>query len=171
VLDDLPKLDRALVPTGRRLCRVEELLLASAGPDNWRYPYHPEERSPDACDPNDPSPDPFGSFVGCSSPLGVRDFLVRSSWARSSGGGASDAEFVVVGGLVREDTVYAATNFGVHEHLRTDPRNFEDDGVRLCRDPGQVDAAREAAWSDFLTRAVAAGSFEAMVGSLDGPGD
>ena len=166
---DFDRLDRALEPTGRRLCSVAELLLASAGPDNWRYPYHPTEHSPEICDPNDPNPAPFGSHRDCVSPLGVRDLTVRSSWARRDGTSSDPGGLVVVGGLVREDTVYAATNFGVHSHKATDPRNFEDDGLRLCAAGGRTTAAQDEAWRLFIGRAVDAGSFEALIKALSEP--
>ena len=172
VLSDLPLLEVALQSTGRRVCRVVELVLAAAGPENWRYPYHRSTRSPRACDPNDPAPDPFGSFASCVSPVGVHDFMVRSSWGRSTAQDELAAPFVVVGGLMRENTVYAPTNFGVHEHKLTDPRNFEDDGIRLCADPGVVTSAQERAWNEFMALAVQANSFEGLVGGLsDRPTD
>jgi hypothetical protein len=166
VLSDLPLLERALQPTGRRLCRVSELLFAASGPENWRYPYDRSTRAPRACDPKDPAPDPFGSFSSCVSPTGVHDFMVRSSWGRSTDQDKLEATFVVVGGLVREDTVYAPTNFGVHEHKLTDPRNFEDDGIRLCANPGSFSPAQDRAWSEFLELAVEANSFEGLVEGL-----
>ena len=98
--------------------------------------------------------------------------MVRSSWGRSTAQDELEAPFVVVGGLVREDTVYAPTNFGVHEHKLTDPRNFEDDGIRLCADPGGVTSAQERAWNKFMALAVQANSVECLVGWLsDRPTD
>jgi len=166
ILPDLPALEGTLVATGRRLCRAEELVLAASGPANWRYPYHPKRRSPDTCDPDDPSPDPFGSYTGCLSPVGARDFMVRSSWARVGAEFGLNVDFAVVGGLVREDTMYAPTNFGLHQHLATDPRNFEDDGLRLCADPGESSSAQDEAWNKFMAGAVAAGSFEGLIRAL-----
>jgi len=164
VLGDLQQLERDLVPTGRRLCHQGELLLAAAGPENWRYPYHPSRRSAEACDRNDSSPQPFASFETCVSPLGVRDFMVRSSWTRAPASEGVAGGYVVVGGLMREDTVYASTNFGFHPHLMTDPRLFEDDGLRLCADPGEPSPQQDEAWAAFLSRAVDAGSFKGMMG-------
>ena len=166
ILGDFPQLERALSATGRRLCSVGELLLASAGASNWRYPYHSSSRSRDLCDPNDPAPDSFGSHAGCISPVGARDFMVRSSWARADSGAKGFGGLVVVGGLVREDTVYAPTNFGVHGHLITDPRNFEDDGLRLCAPPGIPNSGQAEAWEAFLALAVAEGSFEGLLDAL-----
>jgi len=73
---------------------------------------------------------------------------------------------VVVGGLVREDTVYASTNFGVHTHKVTDPRNFEDDGLRLCAAAGLPTSAQDEAWRSFIDQAAAAGSFEGLIKTL-----
>jgi len=73
-------LDSRLATFGRRLCTISELLLASAGPENWRYPYDPEDWSEGLCDPDDLTPDPLGSYEDCTSPLGVSDFQVRSTW-------------------------------------------------------------------------------------------
>jgi hypothetical protein len=97
--------------------------------------------------------------------------MVRSSWARADSGAKGSGELVVVGGLVREDTTYAPTNFGVHGHLITDPRNFEDDGLRLCAPPGIPNSSQAEAWETFLALAIAEGSFEGLLDALSAAED
>ena len=75
-------LEAQLATHGRRLCSVAEILLASAGTENWRHPYDAEARQDGVCDPDDLNPSPIGTFPNCQSPLGVYDFEVRSTWAR-----------------------------------------------------------------------------------------
>ena len=67
---------------GRRLCTVAELLAAAAGPENWRYPYDRLAYREGKCEPSDLTPSSrIGSYPECESPTGVRDFMVRSTWA------------------------------------------------------------------------------------------
>jgi len=163
-------LDRRLAAFGRRLCSVSELLFASAGPDNWRYPYDPGEWRDGACDPDDSRPRPIGSFPSCTSPLGIADVGVRSSWARldppmrdhlvaygaptrpafMGGGLPSDLEYAVYGGASRRDTFYSPDNYGVHSH-GSDEEPFSDDTTRVCRDPGPVDPEAERRYREWLS--------------------
>ena len=56
-----------------------QLMLAAAGPENWRLPYNPSTHEDGICDieGNTPSMAPTPDCLA----LGVRDFMVRSSWA------------------------------------------------------------------------------------------
>ena len=134
---------------GRRLCTVAELMRAAGGPDGRRYPWG-EEHALDVCDARDEAPAVMGSYSGCVSPDGIADLQVRSTWARLddttrarlTAAGAHmqpgfDGGYAVWGGLVRDDTYYAPTNFGVHFHQDSAPA-FNDDGLRTCAWPGAV---------------------------------
>ncbi len=137
---------------GRRLCTVSELLLASAGADNWRQPYDAEDHIHGMCEPDDMNLEiRLGTFDTCVSPYGVHDFAVRSCWARLENESiATDAEvgwyeergpyvsfpgeqYAVWGGTSRGDTFYAPSNFGLHFHGLEAP--YLDDGVRVCATP------------------------------------
>lgn len=173
-LDQLPDVEAALDTYGRRLCTVPELLLASAGEDNWRHPYDPEERSSTVCEPDDFNPSPLGAYQACESPMGVRDFEVRSTWALLDEltlasldevwGGTipGDAVYAVWGGTSRADTYYAPSNFGVHFHgAGEDP--YTDDALRVCADPGGSTQDQDAAWSASMQDFIDAGSFAAWL--------
>ena len=156
------ELDSRLTVFGRRLCTISELLLASAGPDNWRYPYDPEDWSEGLCDPDDLTPDPLGSYEDCTSPLGVSDFQVRSTWgwldpdmkAHLNSYGApvtrpgeeilppESFRYAVHGGTSRSDTFYSPNNFGLHGH--PDDASYLDDGARVCADPAEIQPGDEA---------------------------
>ena len=158
----LAELERQLAPLGRRSCSVLELTLAAAGPENFRYPQAKEERVVGSCDPRDEEPSPLGSFADCVSPLGFHDFLARASWARVdelsraalTAQGAHhqegfSADYLVAGGMERQDTIQAPTNFGIHFHQPTEPA-FLDDGIRLCADPGRQDAETQRSYERWL---------------------
>lgn len=167
--DSAERLDRALADHGRRLCSVAELLVAGAGPNNWRYPYDPESHRPGVCDPDDTHPQPLGTFSECASPSGIRDLQVRSTWARLNqpmrehleaygapnrpphlgGGVPPDLAYAVWGGTARIDTFYSPNNFGIHAH-DADEGSYFDDSTRVCRDPGRVSARTERAYGHFV---------------------
>ena len=143
---------------GRRLCTVAELMFAAGGSEGLRYPWGDAPRA-GVCDPKDEAPDPMGSVATCVSPTGVREFQVRSTWARldattlsalTDAGGHTqpgfDGGYTVWGGLVRDDTYYAPTNAGVHFH-QDDAPAFNDDGLRTCAWPAPVEPAHEASWA------------------------
>jgi len=152
----------------RRLCTVSELLLASAGPDNWRYPYDAEDHVQGMCEPDDMNMEiRLGTFDTCVSPYGVHDFAVRSSWARMENESiVEDAEsgwyeergpyvpfpgidYAVWGGTSRGDTFYAPTNFGIHFHGVEAP--YLDDGVRVCATPKKEWSAQvESEWVEEI---------------------
>jgi hypothetical protein len=147
----MPEVERQLATVGRRSCTLLELTLGAAGPDNFRYPYDRATRHSGRCDPDDNNPGPLGAFPDCVSPLGFFDFLTRASWARLdelsraalTAQGAHhqpgfEAAYVVAGGMERQDTIQAPTNFGFHIHQPGEPA-FLDDGIRLCADPGPQD--------------------------------
>ena len=161
-LEVLPELERQLQTMGRRSCTLLELMLGSAGFENNRYPTSGEERVEGVCDPNDAEPSPLGSFTDCVSPLGFHDFLARASWARLdersravlTAQGAHhqagfDADYLVAGGMERQNTIQAPTNFGVHLHQRDEPA-FVDDGIRLCADPGSQDPELQSVYERWL---------------------
>lgn len=182
-LDTMDELELQLAEHGRRPCAITELLLAAAGPDNWRFPYDEDERLAGVCEPDDDHPGPIGRLEGCESPLGFRDFSVRSTWGRLDdqvldvlapydgpihppwdGAGQADEEpFAVYGGTTRSGSFYNATNFGIHSH----PRSIElylDDGFRLCTDPGQPSAGLETTWQDRLSDFFAVGTYQSWLG-------
>ena len=157
-------LDQQLEGHGRRLCSLFEVVLASSGPGNQRYPYPGDSPRQGVCDPDDATPGPLGSFPDCRSPLGFADFLVRGTWARvdevartrlaalgAHHGAGGQSAYLVAGGMGRQDTIQAPTNFGFHFHVDGEPR-FEDDGVRICATPGPVDAQRDGAYQQWLQR-------------------
>ncbi len=163
-------LDAKLADFGRRACTITELLYAAAGPDNLRYPYG-DQYTADLCDGDDANPQPLGTFTQCESPLGIRDFMVRSTWGRiddqarnaidGSGdheGIPSDVEFGVYGGTSREDTIQAPTNFGFHTHAKNGEDRYLDDGFRLCADE-PPSSPQDVAFERWIDGAVAAGSF------------
>ncbi len=158
----MPELEVRLAEGGRRLCSVSELLLAAAGPKNWRYATHPEGRQEGLCESNDHTPSrPIGGYERCASPLGARDFNIRSSWARVEGwerellveGGVPSGEILpygVYGGTAREDTFYPPTNFSLHFHSAglMEAGGYRDDDLRVCADPGAVTPGEEAEWGE-----------------------
>ena len=181
--DTVRELDLALDVFGRRACTLSELLLAGAGPNNWRFPYDPGEPISGICEEDDFAPGPIGRMPGCVSPLGFRDMLVRSVWARLDPAmgavlapqgmpiyppwdGASFAgsqPYAVYGGTSRQGTFYCSTNFGVHSHPDS-VELFLDDGFRACANPGLPDPSVEAAWQDFLADFLLVGSYQDWLG-------
>jgi len=167
----LPALTAALARTGRRLCRVDELLLASAGPENWRVPHHPvgDDDTPNPCGDDVPSRR-LGDRPACRSPWGVLDVPIRSSWATTpaplrvtlTDRGvtlAPETTHLLYGGTARQDTGFPPTNFSVHPPAADEPPLH--DGLRLCADPGARTEAEEAAWEALVADFRAAGgSFE-----------
>jgi len=159
--------------TGRRLCRADELMLAAAGPWNWRHPYHPSDRLP-GDDPaqnpcgTDDHPATLGTRPGCASRWGVLDFQIQSSWAstppdlvaalaaRGVDLDGQEWDYLVYGSTAEQQTWYPPTNFSVHSHAHEDPP-FSDDGVRLCSDPGSPTAEQQARWSRLLAEYESAG--------------
>ena len=177
-VEQMETLVATLLPTGWRLCTMGELMLAAAGPDNWRYPYNPEEWVEGKCEHDDanPTPNALGAWEECVSPVGARDFMVRSSWGvidpvTAAGlapyvGEDLTGEFAVYGGVSRDDTFYAPNNFGVHTHDPDPEASFWDDSLRLCKSWGSgLDPRRELAWQDLRESFLASGaSYEAWLG-------
>ena len=170
--NEIEAVEQSLWRHGRRLCSVAELLRAAAGPGNSRFPWTPAPTPP--CDPSDDAPAPLGTHQGCVTSEGVRDFGVRSSWARmdpithamliEEGAGTQpgfDADYVVWGGLVRTDTYYPPTNFSVHFH---DPGGGGiDDALRSCSWLRTSDGDEE--WRSLMDRMEATGGFDALIES------
>ena len=169
---EMERLDAVLPRLERRLCDMSELLLARAGPENWRYVYDSDIWSDSTCDPDDHSPEVMGSYPGCESPFGIRDAGVRSTWGvydesirqvlEPLGGpaylpGSSDApdfvrdahDYALVGGVVRTDTFYAASNFGAHRHASSES-GFSDDGLRICAEPFVVSDVDDREYTEAL---------------------
>jgi hypothetical protein len=156
-----------LASYGRRLCSAEELIWASAsGPANLPYGAGGERSM--LCEPHWDweRMSPYGSWPACVSPWGLYELNVFSSW-----GVATDVvdavraephprPFLVVGGTNRDDTYYAATNFGLHQHGPDDAHYF-DDQLRVCADPGVH--ADPSAWLVFRQAAANQGSFAAAM--------
>ena len=171
----LGALEEALAKAGRRLCTVSELTLAAAGPESWRYPFDPVDYVAEVCDPDDGSPRDMGTYRDCLSPLGLSDFLVRSSWAvlddaahdvmlpYYNGRLPEEGYYTIYGGVSRRDTFYAPTNFGLHFH-GADEEAYLDDGLRLCADQEAVGEEEQKAWRKLRQRFVEAGTFEGWLG-------
>jgi hypothetical protein len=180
-LEDLPAVEAELAAHGRRLCQPWELVLAQAGPGNARYPTSQGQPSAQACDPRDAAPQPTGTLAECRSTLGFHDFATRSTWSRldetvraalteqgAQHQPGADGDYGVVGGLARDDTYYAPSNFGIHFHVPGQER-WADDGLRACAEPGAVDPARETAWNARLAAFRADPRFEAWLGEPPAP--
>ena len=172
----LVELERQLEAVGRRSCSVLELTLAAAGSGNFRYPTDRAVRREGVCDPKDDEPAVLGAFEDCVSPLGFRDFLARASWARLDPASRAaltaqgahhqegfEADYLVAGGMERQDTIQAPTNFGVHLHQRVEPA-FLDDGIRLCANPGPQDPSTQRRYEDWLTGFFARLYFKDLLG-------
>ena len=158
---------------GRRLCTVAELMHAAAGSENWRYPYDRLEFRDGKCEPGDLTPTaPIGSFEDCESPYGVRDFLVRSTWAILDDQSGEDIRafyytdtgllipgggyYAVWGGSAIQDTFYAPNNYGLHFYGPGDP-GYVNESVRTCASVGSGSASADAAWQDVVDSFVASG--------------
>lgn len=180
-LESIVEFEQRIELYNRRLCTVSELLLASAGSENWRYPYHAENHVQGMCEPDDMNMEiRLGTFDTCVSPYGVHDFAVRSCWARLENESiAVDAEagwyeergpyvpfpgtdYAIWGGTSRGDTFYAPSNFGMHFHGIEDP--YLDDGVRVCATP-QVEwpDETEQAWITALNEFLIQNTFSAWL--------
>jgi len=158
---------------GRRLCTVAELMRAAGGASGRRYPWG-QVRDTTRCDSKDDAPEVMGTYPDCVSPSGVREVQVRSTWARldattlaalTEAGAAAqpgfDGGYAVWGGLVRDDTYYAPTNFGVHFHLADAP-GFNDDGLRTCAWSGAVSDEQQAGWRALMDSLAASQSFATL---------
>lgn len=169
--------DEAIAEFHRRPCSVGELLLAAAGPDNWRYPYDPEELRAGVCEPSDLAPESeIGSYRECYSPLGLYEFIVRSTWGflendtlRARLASLSEEPlpagglYAVQGGTSRDATFYASTNFGIHFHgVYAVAHN--DDGARTCTMPYDWDPQTQEAWADFTDGFRVHSSFQELLG-------
>ncbi|MBJ95933.1 MAG: hypothetical protein CMP23_15835 [Rickettsiales bacterium] len=176
----IAELERQLAPLGRRICTVGELLLAAAGPSNQRYPSAAKLRPAGHCDARDEDPAPLGSYPRCVSPLGFHDFLVRASWARLDEQGRAlltaqgahhqpgfAVDYLVVGGMMREDSIQAPTNFGVHIHQPEEPA-FVDDGLRLCADPGTQNSEQQLRYEEWLSGYFERRYFKDLLGLTQG---
>jgi len=173
--EDAVAFETLVTPHGRRLCGIVEMLLAGAGPDNWRYPYDPMDWIEGTCPPDDSDPGPMGSYPGCVSPLGIHDFMVRSTWGRLDcdelreacgvdEGGADhlplEGQYAVWGGTSRPNTFYAPSNFGVHFH-EPGTSAFQDDGVRTCATPWT--SHDDDGWSSLVDEFRTNNSFETLL--------
>ena len=176
-------LDTVLFDYGRRACNLSELLLAAAGPANWRFPYDQGEHRFGVCEFDDFNPGPLGRMPGCISPLGFRDVLVRSVWARldaamssalaplgmpiyppwEAAAFAGSQPYAVYGGTSRPGTFYSYTNFSIHSHSDS-VELFLDDGFRVCADPGTPDPADELAWQEFRDDFLLVSSYQSWLG-------
>lgn len=186
-LEELDAVQARLAPTGRRLCDVTELLLASASWDNWRYSYHPEDRQEYVCESNvqNPTPNELGAWEHCVAPTGAHDFNVRRSWAKvtydtivvmsphQEDGSFTDL-YTVVGGTSETNTVHPDTNFAIQSYgpgLGDSGDTYWDMGLRLCKDvsPDGLDEDEEAAWDLLHDGFVATGAtFDWLVDPPEG---
>lgn len=185
-------LDERMAPVfGRRLCTVEELLLAGAGPGNQRLPYGPE-RDVTRCDEDQDPTRPIGGFLDCVSPLGVHDITTRSLWAhiddesrahynrRAAEMGwnyqlPDDMPVLVVHGLNNRVADYGTSVQTIHWHFAPgDPwaegeanAQFVDDYPSFCADPARLPTAeQEAAFEATRVACAATGSFEPLLEAL-----
>jgi len=156
---------RARLPElGRRYCSYAEVLLASAGGGNRRYPWG--DRYEDRCEPDQRTPArPIGGWSDCASPEGIRDLGVRTAWVTLDTRTAktltaaldaptSPGRLVLSGAhSATEEAFFARSNYGIHSHTGgygvfadEPPTGWEwiDDGLRFCADPAPPDAPAEA---------------------------
>ena len=171
--DAVERWNTAVGAYGRRLCTVAELMHAAAGSSNWRYPYDRFNYRDGVCEPSDLTPSaPIGSFPECESPFGVRDFMVRSTWAvldEQAGAAireyyATDTgvlipgggQYAVWGGSAQQGTFYAPNNYGLHFYGPGDP-GYINESVRGCAELGTPSAESEAAYDAFVADFVASG--------------
>ncbi|HCH62998.1 MAG TPA: hypothetical protein DFR83_09350 [Deltaproteobacteria bacterium] len=158
---------------GRRLCTVAELMHAAAGPDNWRYPYDRFEFRDGLCEPGDLTPGaPIGTYDSCESPYGVRDFMVRSTWAVLDEQAGEDirafyytdtgilipggGQYAVWGGSAQQGTFYAPNNYGLHFYGPGDP-GYVNESVRACAPLGMPSPESASAYAAFVADFVASG--------------
>ena len=160
--DQVAQLEDLLPRYGRRLCSVSELMLAAAGPENWRLPYNPSTHEDGICDIEGNTPSALGTYSDCASPFGVRDFMVRSSWATFDpfAYGAvrpqwdndfpGEGVYAIYGGTAALDTFFAPSNYGIHFYGPGDPA-YTTDGIRTCAATGVPEAALDDAWASLMT--------------------
>lgn len=159
-----------LLAFGRRYCSYAEVLLASAGPTNRRYPWG-DAHEP-RCEPDQRTPiEPIGGRPRCVTPDGIYDLGVRTAWVTLDRRTATTLtaaldQPVTAGRLVlsgahgpSEEAFFARTNFGIHGHTGPygvfadeSPPGWEwiDDGLRFCAEPGPPGAASERRWADLV---------------------
>ena len=159
---------------GRRLCTVAELMHAAAGPENWRYPYDRFEYREGLCEPGDLTPSStIGTYDECESPYGVRDFMVRSTWAVLDEQAGEDirayyytdtgllipggGEYAVWGGSATQETFYAPNNYGLHFYGPGDP-GYVNESIRACAPLGRTSGETDAAYQAFIDAFVASGA-------------
>ena len=184
-------LERAQPRFGRRLCTVEELLLAGAGPDNYRWPYGNSWDST-KCDQDRNPAHPIGAFPDCVSPYGVHDITTRSLWAEVDEETRSlynataaelgwphrlpdDLPVVAVHGLNCREADYGTTVQTVHWHhrpgdpwMQDDPDvAFVDDYLSFCADPDSPPTeAQEREFEEVRAACAERVSFEPLLDSL-----
>jgi hypothetical protein len=175
--DQVAQLEDLLPRYGRRLCSVSELLFAAAGPDNWRLPYHPSAQEDGVCDIEGNTPSPIGSYPDCVSPFGVRDFMVRSSWAtfdpftygavrpQWDNDFPGEGVYAIYGGTAATDTFFAPSNYGIHFYGPGDP-SYTTDGLRTCAAVGVPDAAIDDAWAAQMAALAENGSLATWIENL-----
>ena len=176
--DQVAQLESLLPRYERRLCSVAELLYAAAGPENWRLPYHPSAYEEGVCDVVANTPSPIGSYPGCRSPMGVRDFVVRSSWAtfdpftygavrpQWDNDFPGEGAYAIYGGTAAQDTFFAPTNYGLHFYGPGDP-SYTTDGLRTCAAVGVPQAAVDDAWAAQIAALAAGGSLATWIEGLE----
>lgn len=175
--DQVAQLEELLPRYGRRLCSVAELLYAAAGPDNFRLPYHPSAYEEGTCDIEGNTPSPIGSYPDCTSPFGVRDFMVRSSWAtfdpftygavrpQWDNDFPGEGRYAIYGGTAAQDTFFAPSNYGVHFYGPGDP-SYTTDGLRTCAAVGVPHAAVDEAWATQMAALAEGGSLATWIEGL-----
>jgi hypothetical protein len=148
------------------LCTFAEVLYASSGDENRRFPWGDDYAL--RCEPDVVNPvDVIGAHPECVSPEGVFDLGVRGTWARLDptsqawfheqfGVELPAGELVITGShFPGKLPFFAPNNYGVHGHVhdggifdvgRFPGGDWMDDGLRVCADPEGVDPAVEAEW-------------------------
>ncbi len=152
---------------GRRYCSYAEVLLASAGPGNRRFPWG-DEYEPH-CEPDHRTPTrPIGGRPDCATPEGIVDLGVLTAWVTldrrsaalltaSRDAPVSPGRLVLSGAhSATEEAFFARSNYGIHCHTGgcgvfpdEPPTGWEwiDDGLRFCADPGPGEASSELGFS------------------------
>lgn len=173
-------LDDLLADYGRRVCTVSELLYAAAGPDNQRYPYGTDYDA-SICGTEAFFPAPLGARPDCISPVGAKDFGVRSSWSFLDpdaynavsptivDGEDIPSAYAVYGGTAQRDTFFAPSNFGIHfygpDDYTAEVPAYVTDDIRVCADLGTLDSDTEAAWAAFVGDLSEGGAYRAALGA------
>jgi len=160
------KIGEKLAEYDRRLCSYAEVLYASAGSENRRFPWGDEYEL--LCEPNYQKPKaPIGGHAGCRTPEGVFDLGARATWVTldPETRAALEAQFeaeledgeLVVSGMHGPDGegFAAPNNYGVHAHVisigsfdvgRYPGDLWLDAGLRVCADPHRPDPEVEERW-------------------------